>query len=111
MRDGPDEQDAGTHVTLVARGRLNLVGAPLVRSRIDDLVRDGRVRIVVDLHGVASVYSSGLGTLIGGLKSRQAGGDVGIAAPGEQVRRVLGLTNLDKVLTPYESVEAAGRDW
>ncbi|MFC4616819.1 STAS domain-containing protein [Cellulomonas algicola] len=107
-----DEQDAGTHVTLVARRRLNLVAAPLVRSRIDDLVRDGRVRIIVDLQGVASVDSSGLGALIGGLKSaRQAGGDVRIAAPGEQVRAVLGLTNLDKVLTPYESVEAAGRDW
>jgi anti-anti-sigma regulatory factor len=49
---------------------------------------------------------------VGGLKSaRQAGGDLRIAAAPEQVRTVLALTNLDRVLTPHQTVEDAHRGW
>jgi len=58
------------------------------------------------------VDSSGLGALIGGLKTaRQADGDLRIAAPTEQVATVLGLTNLDRVLRPFATVEDAVRGW
>ena len=52
------------------------------------------------------------GALISGLRlTRQAGGDLRIAAPSEQVRMVLGLTNLDRVLRPHESLDEATRGW
>ena len=106
------ERDLGGIVVLAPQGRFNLVSAPRVKARIDDLAHSGRARIVVDLAGVDFIDSSGLGALIGGLKTaRQAGGDVRIAAPGEQVRAVLGLTNLDRILMPYNTVEAAADGW
>jgi anti-sigma B factor antagonist len=106
------ELDRDGHVVLVPHGRLNLVSAPPLRARIEDLIADGRTRIVVDLGAVESVDSSGLGALIGCLKvAREQGGDLRIAAAGEQVRAVLRLTNLDKILAPYDSVEEAGREW
>lgn len=99
-------------VILAPHGKLNLVTAPLVKARIDDLVKAGSARVVVDLSGVGFIDSSGLGALIGSLKSaRQAGGDVRIAGAGEQVRAVLRLTNLDRILAPYDTVQEASRGW
>jgi anti-sigma B factor antagonist len=55
--------------------------------------------------------SSGLGALVACLKSaRQAGGDLRIAAPSEQVTMVLELSNLDRVLVGYASAGDAYRD-
>ena len=110
--------DVATDVTedgvavIHAQGRMNMAAAPLVRSTVSDLTSAGRSRIVVDLAGVTFIDSSGLGALIGGLKAaRQADGDLRIAAPTEQVLTVLGLTNLDRVLRPHPTVEAALDGW
>ena len=107
-----EEVDQGTHVVLSPEGKFNLVAAPPLKSRIDDLVAAGKVRLVVDLHAVDFIDSSGLGALIGGLKAaRQQGGDLRIAAAGDQVRAVLKLTNLDRILAPYATVEEALHGW
>lgn len=107
-----EEVDQSTHVVLAPQGKFNLVAAPPLKTRIDDLVAAGRVRLIVDLHAVDFIDSSGLGALIGGLKSaRQQGGDLRIAAAGEQVRAVLKLTNLDRILAPYTTIEEALHDW
>ena len=106
------EEDQGTHVVLGPEGKFNLVAAPPLKARIDDLVATGKVRLVVDLHAVDFIDSSGLGALIGGLKAaRQQGGDLRIANAGDQVRAVLKLTNLDRILSPYATVEEASGDW
>lgn len=89
-------------------GRLTVIGAPLVRQAVDELVEDGRTRIVIDLAGTEFIDSSGLGALIGALKAaRLAGGDLRIAAAPDQVRMVLRLTNLDRVLRNHDSAEVA----
>jgi anti-sigma B factor antagonist len=107
-----EEVDQGTHVVLAPEGKFNLVAAPALKARIDDLVAAGRTRLVVDLQAVDFIDSSGLGALIGGLKSaRQHGGDLRIVDAGDQVRAVLKLTNLDRILTPYATVEEALHDW
>jgi anti-sigma B factor antagonist len=92
-------------------GRLNMVSAPRLRSAVADAIEAGRPRIVVDLSGVEFMDSSGLGALVGCLKTtRQAGGDLRIAAPSEQVVMVLQLSNLDRILTSYASAADAYRD-
>lgn len=97
---------------LQLEGRLNMVAAPKVRSAIDAVVQEGDARIVVDLAATEFMDSSGLGALIGALRSaRQAGGDLRIARVGEQVGTVLSLTNLARVLRPHDTVEDALRGW
>ena len=92
-------------------GRLNMVSAPALRQVITGLVDSGRPKIVVDLSGVDFMDSSGLGSLIGCLKTtRQAGGDLRIAAPTKQVVMVLQLSNLDRVLKTYDTAEDAFHD-
>jgi len=102
----------GRAVVLRPSGRLNLTTAAVLRQSVAAEVDGGRVRVVLDLADVSFVDSSGLGAIVGGLKSaRQAGGDLRIAAAGEQVRTVLELTNLDRVLRPHDTVEDALGGW
>lgn len=93
-------------------GRLNMVAAPRLKSAIDEAVDGGQSRVVVDLGSVTFMDSSGLGALIAGLKkARQASGDLRIAGVNRQVATVLELTNLDRVLRPHPSVQAATDGW
>ncbi|HKF74834.1 MAG TPA: STAS domain-containing protein [Candidatus Dormibacteraeota bacterium] len=102
-------QQARERVTVLApKGRLDMSTAPLFRERVRELVASGAAHLVVDLEDVTFVDSSGLGAVIGGLKAaRQAGGDLRIARPNQQVLLVLDLTSLNRVLRPYGSLEEA----
>ena len=92
-------------------GRLNMVSAAGLRETVAVALAAGRTRIVIDLSGVDFVDSSGLGALIGCLKSaRQVGGDLRIAQPTAQVEMVLQLSNLDRVLKSYGSTAEAYSD-
>ena len=89
-------------------GRLDLVTAGEAKQRLVETVEGGQKRLVVDMGSVDFVDSSGLGAIIGVLKAaRQAGGDLRIACPTSQLRSILKLTMLDRVLRPYETVEEA----
>lgn len=98
----------GDVAVLAAKGRLDMVAAPQLRTLVTETVAGGSRRLVVDLAGTTFLDSSGLGALIAGLKTaRQAGGDLRIAGAGEQVQMVLELTQMNTVLRPYPDVEAA----
>lgn len=101
------ELTEGDCAVIRARGRLNLVSAPALRDLVARVVReDGRSQVVVDLAETDFMDSSGLGSLVAGLKTAlAAGGDLRIARPRPQVLMVLKLTNLDQVLHPHETVE------
>jgi anti-sigma B factor antagonist len=92
-------------------GKLNMVSAPDLRAAVLSAVEDQFTRIVVDLSKIDFMDSSGLGALVGSLKTaRQAGGDLRIAAPSAQVTMVLQLSNLDRVLASFDTPEDAYRD-
>jgi anti-sigma B factor antagonist len=102
-----DNASDDTAVLRVA-GRLTMVNAPELRARVADALESGRTTVVVDLGACEFMDSSGLGAVIGGLKAaRQAGGDLRLARLTPQVVTVLELTNLDRVLRPYPTVEEA----
>jgi anti-anti-sigma factor len=111
MAEWPTRTSAAGVLVVSPTGRLNMVAAPDLREQLHSLVREGNSRLVVDLSGVDSIDSSGLGALISGLKvARQAGGDLRIAAPGEQAVAVLELTNLNRVLKSYDHADSAFDD-
>lgn len=98
-------------VVVTPQGRLTVVSVPSLREAFAEALADGGKILVVNLAETTFVDSSGLGALVSGLKSaRQAGGDLRLVAPSEQVSMVLRLTNLDRVLQPRASVEEALRD-
>ena len=94
-----------------ATGHLDMVAAPQFKALVASIVMGEHAGIVVDLGEVEFVDSSGIGALISGLRtSREAGSSFRIAAPTAQVLAVLDLTNVDRILPPYESVDAALSD-
>lgn len=102
----------GTHLAVLKlEGKLNMVSAPKLRDEIHATVTAGNFNVAIDLTSVDFIDSSGLGALINGLKAaRQAGGDLRIACPAEQVKMVLQLTNIDRVLKAYDNAETSFSD-
>jgi anti-anti-sigma factor len=93
---------------LAPSGRLTVVTAPQLRASVTERLAAGDLLIVVDLSATEFVDSSGLGALVSCLKAaRQAGGDLRLVAPTEQVAMVLRMTNLDRILQPRASVDEA----
>ena len=99
--------ECGGHVVVALRGELDLAGAAGVAAALA-AVAARKPEIVVDLAGLEFIDSSGVAALARGRKhARHAGGDLLLAAPRQQVLRVLTLTRLIDVFPVHPSVEEA----
>lgn len=107
MKVTVDGQTGATAVIHLS-GQLDALSATYVRNELASAVARGHTRLVVDLANVGFVDSSGLGSLISGLKAaRIAGGDLRLAQPSKQVGAILSLTMLERVLRSYPTVADA----
>lgn len=89
-------------------GMLDAWSEPDARAALLAIVREGRVRIALDLSELRRVDSSGLSALLSVLKAaRAAGGDVVLLSPSDAVVSVLRLTRLDQILEAFEDEAAA----
>ena len=102
------EGDSGVVVGL--RGELDV--AVVVRVLAELSVVAARERdIIVDLTGLEFIDSSGLAALVRVREqARHAGGDLLLAAPQQQVLRLLTLTRMTDVFSVHASVEEAASD-
>ncbi len=99
---------SGARAVIAASGRMNAVTAPAMKTRIRELIAEGRKEIVCDLSEVGFLDSSGLSALVSGLKAtREQGGFLKLARINEQVAKIFQLTMLDRVFELYPTVEAA----
>lgn len=89
-------------------GRVNLKNAEELADAVDRAVAEGQARIVLDLGGVPTMDSTGLGALVTACRTaRQAGGDLRIVAPRPAVRELLERTNVVRVLPLHATAEEA----
>lgn len=99
----------GDVVVLALKG--NLMGDPETtefRDKIKSLVRDGFLKIVLDVSKVKWINSSGLGALISALATvNNAGGDLRIANVTEKINSLFMITQLIKVFKSFETIERA----
>ncbi len=73
--------------------------AQLLHDRVREQVASGRKKILVNLHGVEYVDSSGLGELVSAFSTVLKGeGHLRFCGANERVREVLSATHLDEVL-------------
>jgi anti-sigma B factor antagonist len=94
----------GGHVVVALRGELDIAGVAAALAA----VAARKPEIVVDLAGLEFIDSSGVAALaLGRQHARHAGGDLLLAAPRQQVLRVLTLTRLIDVFPVHASVEEA----
>ena len=102
------ERRVGDVSILDLKGRLVLDdGDDLLRDRINDLVKEGRLKIVVNLHDVTYVDSCGVGVLIAKYVSvRKKGGDVKLLNLTSRSQRVM---EISKLLTVFETFDSEDR--
>ena len=100
--------DIDGHAVVTLCGELDLSDAPDVAAHLIAAVAAYGPRVIMDLAGLTFIGCCGLGTLMRALRwTRQSGGDLSLAAPQHQVRRVLEITGLIDVFTVYPSMALA----
>jgi anti-anti-sigma factor len=94
--------------TVTFSGALNARSAEEAKQIFRNLVDQGIKQVVVDLHDVPFIDSSGLAALVSGLKT--LGGEsanLKLAAPQSQARLLFELTMFDRVFEIHENLDDA----
>ncbi len=92
-------------------GSLDLATSPSVRAALTDASERGDHRLIVDLHKIDFLDSTGLGALIGAQRrAREFEGEVRLVAKEGQILRLLRITGLLRVFAVYPTLEDAVND-
>ena len=107
------ERRIGDVTILDLRGRLVFdEGDVSCIERIDRLIREERIQIVVNLQDVSYIDSAGVGALVSKYVTlRKRGGNLKLMCLSERVRHVLSIAQLFGVFESFESEELAIRSF
>jgi anti-anti-sigma factor len=101
------EESIGDAFILTLEGEFDLSSAPAVRAALDGAVDDGMHRIVIDMLDCSFVDSTGLGVLLHTAKRIEGAGGMALVCVDEQIRRLLGLTMIDRTIPVFATREDA----
>ncbi len=90
------------------KGRLDVTTAAEFRRLVSDIATSPNPPqyLVLDLHDVNFMDSSGLGALVSALKSiRNSNGDMVICGANDQVQMLFELTSMTKIFKVYATVD------
>ena len=104
-----DEGETKGVTVLALSGRVTLgEESGQLRTKIKDLLAQGKKRLVLDLGDVSYIDSAGLGTLVAGYTSSQSQeASLKLANLTKKFREQLNITKLVTVFEVYNSVEEA----
>ncbi len=107
-----DRRDGVKGYTILSLiGDLDMWTLPLAKERINGLVNEGKVKIVLDLERMNYIDSSGLGFFIGTLKKlRDAGGDLILVNLNAYIYGIFKLIQLQHIIKTYDSLEEAEKE-
>lgn len=103
-------KESGGISVLEISGRFDSHTAPAVREWLLSESSTAPANIVINLEGVEFIDSTGLSTLVQGMKrARELNGDIRLSGLRQPVRMIFELTRLDKVFETYITEEQAIR--
>lgn len=90
-------------------GELDAYTCSRFRDTMIDVIEQGNPNVVVRMTEVEYIDSSGLGTLVGGLKrASEKSGRIAVVCNTNQIRKVFEITGLEKVFPIFnDELEAA----
>jgi anti-sigma B factor antagonist len=102
-------KDADGVTILKLMGRVTLGDeSNQLRTKIKELLAQGKKRLVLDLAEVNYIDSAGLGTLVAAYTSaRNEGGDIRLASVTAKFDELLNITKLVTIFSVHNSVEDA----
>ena len=100
-------------VILDLKGRLTAgLGDQILREAIDELLAEGRSRVLLNLSAVAFVDSAGVGELVAGLKTaRRFGAELKLLNVGDRVYSALDMARLLPTFETYNDEAEAIRSF
>ena len=103
----PRDAEGGARVLDLA-GEVDVYTAPQLRSAIMGEVERGTKHLLINLHRVGYMDSTGLGILIGGVKRlRESGGALLLIGPTPRIARIFEITGLNTIFNVYASEQEA----
>ncbi len=103
-----ESKQLGSLVVIRLTGRFDAHEIKPVAVWIKGQVDAGSIQVLVNLEGVNFIDSSGLSTLINGLKRcREKGGDLYLCCLQQPVRIIIELTHMDRAFRIFETEESA----
>jgi anti-anti-sigma factor len=98
------------YTVVSATGEIDFQSYQPLQELLTTQLRSGRSKLVLDLDSVSFCDSSGLGMFVSiHRRAGMAGGWLRLARPNAQLRRILAVTNLDRLLGAFETIEAAAQ--
>ena len=98
----------GDRTVVQVRGEIDVFTAPQLRAYLEDLVRTGRHRLVVDMEHVEFIDSTGLSALVNVLKLvRTYDGSLRLVCTHERIIRLFRITVLPKAFPIHDTVAEA----
>ena len=94
-------------IAKVLVSRITAEIAPDLKADIIEFMNRGHRTLVLDLSEVAFIDSSGLGALIGSLKSLGDGGELALSGAKDMVASMFKLTRMNEVFRMYKNPEEA----
>lgn len=80
------------------------------QQKVRDLVRVGKIRLIVDLRNVHYINSCGIGSLVGALTTlRRGGGEIYLAGTTREVRSVFETAQLQLIFHFHSTIDDAVR--
>jgi len=104
-----EEKERSGVTILQLSGRVTLgEESAALRTKIKEVLAQGKTRVVLDLADVSYIDSAGLGTLVAGYTSAQnQGGNMKLANLTKRFDEQLNITKLVTVFDVYKTVEDA----
>lgn len=103
-----EEQLAGDIWLVKVSGRLDQSQSAVLEERLQKLLLEGHIRLVIDLSQVTYVNSGGLRCLVTiWRQARDHGGKVVLCNLSERISQVFSVVGFDKVFEVYPSLEKA----
>jgi anti-anti-sigma factor len=100
-------RECNGRLVVCLRGELDVADAAKVAVALVQVAVLAR-QVILDVEGLEFIDSSGLAALVRARKhARHAGGDLLLAAPQPQMRRILAMTRLTEVFSVHACVEDA----
>lgn len=101
-------RDAGDVTVIDLAGEIDLYNANELKSVLQEIMQQGKSRIVLNLENVPFIDSTGIGVLLTTVPvARKNGGDIKLSAVAPSVHKVFKITNLTKFFQIYKDEAAS----
>lgn len=103
-----DTHEKAGVVVIEVEGRIDAFLVTKIREVINELVQEGKVKLIIHCEKVSQINSTALGILVGRLRRvRIHGGDIKIVGLSPEIQRVFDVMGASRIFSIHHDLETA----